>query len=157
MKQKLALRRPFLVFAFASTVLSQSNFANKTTSSTWQTDTNMTEKNYKDNGTIVESLSYDPDGFSEYSPHQTTLSSLDVQKPVSYYTTISMLEGEPKEHVTTNLHSDVPAQVVVGDGESTVQPSATHVTTPRQPNTSDVGRAWYRDSEVRQILWENTQ
>ncbi|KAK7504693.1 hypothetical protein BaRGS_00004179 [Batillaria attramentaria] len=96
MKQKPALRQPLLVFALASIVLSQNNFANKTTSSTWQTDTNMTEKKKitKDTGTIVENMLSDQDGISEYPPNQTTLSSRDVQKLVSYYTTLSMVKEE---------------------------------------------------------------
>ncbi|KAK7504612.1 hypothetical protein BaRGS_00004098 [Batillaria attramentaria] len=170
MKQKLALRRPFLIFALASLVLSQSNVADRTTGSTWHTHTNMAEKKYKDTGTTVENLPSGQDGISEYSLYQTSLSSLDVQKLVRYYTTLSMVKEEPKERLTTNLDddvtnrsvhpdvsSDVTEQVVDSDGDSATQPSRTHVTTPREPDTSDVGRAWYRDSEVRHRVWENTQ
>ncbi|KAK7495815.1 hypothetical protein BaRGS_00013035 [Batillaria attramentaria] len=154
--------RFLLIAALASLVLSQSN----TTSSTWQTSTNMADDIHKDTtvGIIEGSLS-DQDVFSEYSQYNTTLSSPDVQKTVNYHTSLRGMKEVRKDDVTTNFQSDVTnrlvspnapsgvtEEVIISDGESTNETSTKYVATPRQLKTVDVGRMWYRDSEVRETV-----
>ncbi|KAK7495816.1 hypothetical protein BaRGS_00013036 [Batillaria attramentaria] len=116
--------------ALASLVLSESN----TTSSRWQTNTNMADEIHKDTtAAIIEGSRFDQDGFSEYSQYNTTFGSPDSPNATNRL-------------VSRNAPSGVAEQIIISDGESTNEASAKYVATPPQPET------WYRDSEVRHLV-----